>query len=236
MANQNPFAKATKESGSYVRMALAGPSGSGKTFTALKTAQGLGKTAFIDTEFGSARKYSDLFDFDVVELMSDYTTPNLLACIDAAVQHQYQCLIIDSFSHFWEGDKGTLEQADSASERMGGNKMQGWSVASPMWRKGLHGILGAPLHVIVCMRSKNNILMNQDPETGRTKVEVLGEKPIQRDGISYEFDLVGMLKNDSGNSIFSVSKSRCPELHGKEFSNAGAAELTPYFSWLGLIK
>ena len=62
------FAKATKEQ-AKLRLAIFGPSGSGKTFTSLRLATGIGgKIAFIDTERGSASKYSDRFEFDVLEL------------------------------------------------------------------------------------------------------------------------------------------------------------------------
>ena len=54
---------------SRLRLALAGPAGAGKTFTALKIGSTLangGKVALIDTEHGSADKYSDLWSFDRV--------------------------------------------------------------------------------------------------------------------------------------------------------------------------
>jgi ABC-type dipeptide/oligopeptide/nickel transport system ATPase component len=49
-------------------MALIGVAGSGKTYTALSIAKHLGKrVAVLDTERGSASKYSDVFEFDVME-------------------------------------------------------------------------------------------------------------------------------------------------------------------------
>lgn len=60
------FEKATKEK-AKLRAALFGPSGSGKTFSALRIATGLGrKIAVIDTERGRARKYADIFEFDLL--------------------------------------------------------------------------------------------------------------------------------------------------------------------------
>ena len=59
------FQRASKRS-ARLRMALIGVAGSGKTYTALNIAQNLGgPVAVIDTERGSASKYSDIFDFDV---------------------------------------------------------------------------------------------------------------------------------------------------------------------------
>lgn len=53
----------------FVKMALCGVSGSGKTYSALLLAQGLGgKIAMIDTENGSGELYSDLCEYDAVNL------------------------------------------------------------------------------------------------------------------------------------------------------------------------
>ena len=51
-------------------MALIGVAGAGKTYTALSIAHSISarKVAVVDTERGSASKYSDLFEFDVMEM------------------------------------------------------------------------------------------------------------------------------------------------------------------------
>ena len=68
----NLFQKATKEA-AKLRLAISGPSGSGKTYTSLLIAQELGsKIAYIDTEHGSASKYADLFQFDVINMEAPY--------------------------------------------------------------------------------------------------------------------------------------------------------------------
>ena len=66
------FKKATK-SQSKLRAAIFGASGSGKTYISRKIAKGFQNViqspiAVIDTERGSASKYADKFDFDVLEL------------------------------------------------------------------------------------------------------------------------------------------------------------------------
>ena len=95
------FKKATK-SQAKLRMAITGPSGSGKTYSALSIAAPLGHAAVIDTECGSASKYADLFDFDVLEL-SEYHPRNYIEAIKAACAAGYDVLIIDSLSHAWSG-------------------------------------------------------------------------------------------------------------------------------------
>ena len=97
--HQFQFRKAVKQD-AKLRLALCGPSGSGKTYTLLRLAAELGgPVAFIDTERGSARKYADLFDFDVLELAS-FDPLNLIKLIDQAAAAGYAVLCIDSLSHF----------------------------------------------------------------------------------------------------------------------------------------
>src|SRR5690625_2494356 len=112
----NLFKPATKTQ-SKLRMALIGPSGSGKTSTAPSLAQHLGeRIAVIDTERGSASKYSDIFSFDVLELES-FSPDRYLEGISAAAQAGYDVLIIDSLSHAWMGRDGVLEFVDKAAAR-----------------------------------------------------------------------------------------------------------------------
>lgn len=79
------FQKARK-SQAKARVANIGPSGSGKTLLGLFTGQKLGnKIAVIDTENGSASKYADRFDFDVLNL-DDFDPRTYIAALQAAVQ------------------------------------------------------------------------------------------------------------------------------------------------------
>ena len=76
-----PFQKAVKRD-AKLRFAVCGPSGSGKTYTLFKLATELGgPVALIDTERGSASKYADMFEFDVLELES-YDPQRLIEIID----------------------------------------------------------------------------------------------------------------------------------------------------------
>src|SRR5260370_25964695 len=101
------FRKAIKH-GAKLRLAVCGPSGSGKTYTLLKLATELGgPIAVVDTERGSASKYADLFEFDVMELGA-YNPLNLIEIIDAAAKAGYPVLCIDSLSHFCMRKDGKL--------------------------------------------------------------------------------------------------------------------------------
>src|SRR5712671_6598987 len=111
------FRRAVKHD-AKLRLAISGPSGSGKTYTMLKIASELGgPVALVDTEHGSASKYADLFEFDVLELDS-YDPGQLLKIIDQAAEAGFRALCIDSLSHFWMGKDGELEMVDRAARRM----------------------------------------------------------------------------------------------------------------------
>ena len=83
------FRKAIKRD-AKLRFAVCGPSGSGKTYTLLALAAELGgPIAVVDTEHGSASKYADIFEFDVLELDSDDPL-RLIEIIDYAVANHYR--------------------------------------------------------------------------------------------------------------------------------------------------
>ncbi len=226
--SSNPFKKATKE-GIFLRMALDGPPGSGKTMTALKCATEIGgKIAFIDTEHGSARRYADLFDFDHIAI-EDYSPDNYVRLIEAASAAGYTTVIIDSMSHAWSGKNGMIEQVDAATKRLkSGNSFQAWGEMRPMESTFWETILACPAHIIACFRTKQAYEVQS--ENGKMKPVKLGLAPIQREGIEYEFDIVGNLTID--NEV-TFAKTRCADLKNKLFKNPGKNMMDIIIPWLG---
>jgi hypothetical protein len=217
------FKRATKQA-ARGRIALAGPSGSGKTYTALLLAQGLGgPIAVIDTERGSASKYADIFEFDVVNMEPPYHPKRFIEGIDLAAKSGYKVLIIDSISHAWNGTGGLLEEVDKIAKRQraGGNSFAAWKDATPIQNAFIDAMTGAGLHLIVTMRSKQEYIMEQQERRGGRKVNVpkkVGMAPIQRDGVEYEFDL--FIEMDIEHTAM-VSKSRCPALADGVYNKPG---------------
>lgn len=204
------FAPATKKR-AKARVALEGPSGSGKTYTALRLATGLGeRIALLDTEHGSASKYADLFTFDTLAI-SAYDPKTLIEALAAAGAGGYDVFVVDSLSHFWMGIDGMLEQVDRAAKRSaGGNTFGGWKEVTPVERRMLDAMLAFPGHLIVTMRTKTEWVIEEN-DRGKKVPRKLGMKAVQRDGIEYEFDIVGDL--DQENNLV-ISKSRCASLSG----------------------
>jgi len=189
------FTKATRAA-AKLRLGLIGPAGSGKTMTALRIAHGLGgRVAVIDTERGSASLYSGErgLDFDVLELET-YEADKFIAAIGQAEQAGYSVLIIDSLSHAWAGKGGILEFVDNAAKRSGGGSFSGWRDATPRHNQLVDAILGAKLHIICTLRSKVEHVIEQ--VNGRTQVRKVGLQPVQRDGLEYEFTVVGDVTQD----------------------------------------
>jgi hypothetical protein len=137
------------------------------------------------------------------------------AIADAAEQH-INPLIVDSWSHFWEGVGGMLEQVDRATANAGRSDKfgSGWKEMRPVERRMVEAMLAYPGHLIVCLRAKQEYVLEKNLTSGKMEPKKIGMKPIQRDGIEHEFDVFGDM-SDGGH--LTVSKSRCPALTNAVF-------------------
>lgn len=201
------FAKAMRKQ-AKLRLALTGPSGSGKTYGALTIAKGLGgTTAVIDTEKGSASLYSDRFNFDVLELAPPFTPERFIEAIGAAQQAGYDNLIIDSITHEWSGTGGCLEMLDGlAKAKYRGNTWSAWSDITPRHNKFLDSILRSDMNIIATMRSKTETAQ-VDNGNGKKRVDKLGMKSEQRDGVEYEFTTVLDLNHETHTATASKDRT-----------------------------
>jgi len=200
------FKKAVKHE-RKLRLAFCGPAGSGKTLTALKVAKGLGgRIGVIDTEQGSAAIYADEFDFD--QLVLDSFAPKTYAEALKAAVGEFDVVIIDSLSHAWIGKDGALAMVDKAAAQSRNNSFSAWRNVTPQHNDMVTAILTAPFHVISTMRSKMDYVQEQD-NRGKTIIRKVGMAPVQRDGLEYEFDIVGDI--DQTHTL-TISKTRYASL------------------------
>lgn len=222
------FQKATKKQ-AKLRAAFFGPSGAGKTYTALSTGEGMladgQRMAAIDTERGSMSKYSDRFDFDVLEL-EDKSIAAYVTALKEAASHGYPVVIIDSLSHAWQQ---LLEEIDKlAKAKFRGNTWSAWSEGTPLQRQLIDAILSYPGHVIATMRSKTEWQTSQDGN-GKSRPVRVGLAPEQGKGVEYEFDLLLEISTDH---IANVIKDRTGKFQDQLIEKPGREFGTALAEWL----
>jgi len=221
------FTPATRTS-TKARIALSGPSGSGKTWTALTLAHALGdRIAVIDTERGSASKYAGVnnWAFDVVA-PGAFSPEALTGLLSEAGQEGYNVLVLDSWSHYWMGVDGMLEQVDRRAKN--GNNFSGWKEVRPDERRMIDALISYPGHVIVTLRVKTEYVIEEN-DRGKKVPRKVGLKPEQREGVEYEFDLVGDMDHEN---TLTVSKSRIPVLTHAVIKEPGAELGKAIRNWL----
>ena len=221
------FTKATKKN-AKLRLALVGPPGSGKTYTGIGLACCLGaRVAVIDTEHGSASKYADIFGFDVLELES-FAPQQYVDALAAAAKAGYEVVVVDSLSHAWTGKDGALEQVDRAAAKNSGNSFAAWRNVTPQHNSLVEAIIRSPLHVIATMRSKMEYVVEEN-ERGKKVPRRVGMAPVQREGLEYEFDIVGDMDNEN---TLVITKSRCPAVSGAVVRRPGKTFAEKLQAWL----
>lgn len=206
------------------KLSIAAARGGGKTYTGLEILSTLvgpeGRILGIDTERGSMRTYADLFRFSHLNWRPPYNPSELAATITDACG-EYDGILVDSVSHFWSRDGGTLDIAD--------NKFGGWKAARPAQEDLYEAIQGCTAHLIVTMRAKMDYAQRQ--ENGRTVIEPVGMAPVQDDGMEYEVNVA--LDMDLMHRI-TVTKSRTLAVPvGHTWAPGAAQELAKvYGEWL----
>jgi hypothetical protein len=177
-----------------LKIGLSGPSGAGKTYSALQLAYGItgdwSKVAVADTENKSALYYADLgpwhhIPFNPDEIEDGYHPLNWVKLIDwMASDRETEVLVLDSISHEWEGRGGCLEILEKINKGV-----SGWKTVTPLHNKFMDALRLSDIHIIACMRSKQEYAMEQN-EKGKVAPKKLGMKSIQREGADYEFGVV----------------------------------------------
>ncbi len=172
-----------------LRLGMSGPAGSGKTYSALLIAHGLGgPIGLIDTEHGSGDLYADLLPegYDVLQLTPPFTPARYIEAIHALEDAGVQTIIVDSLSHAWTGEGGSLDRHGKIADHSG-NSWQAWRQVTPEHNALVEAMLQSPCHVIATMRAKTEYVQEKDERTGRQVVRKIGLAPVMRDGIEYEF-------------------------------------------------
>lgn len=197
------------------RVGLYGVAGSGKTRTALELARGLvgpdGKISVADTEAEKALFYANDEAFSHLPINPPFSPIKVRQAIELAIKNEFDVIVIDSISHFWNGSGGVLSIVD--------NDKRGWAAGSPQHDLMVQAILTAQIDIVLTMRAKAETIM----EKGVPKK--VGMTYIQRaDSLEYEMDFIGYI--DLQSHAMKIEKQRgMPDLDGALVPLGGAREI-----------
>jgi hypothetical protein len=190
------FAPAVREQVSLL-IALAGASGSGKTKSALRLAEGIspsGKIAFVDTEARRGLHYADQHRFLHADMRPPFKPARFVEAITAAEAAGAEVVILDSFSHEYDGEGGIIDWADALAES--GTKAPGnWKEPKLAHKRMMNALLQCRATLIFCLRADEKIEIVR--EGGRTQVRPLGWMPICEKRFMYEMTASFTLSPDS---------------------------------------
>lgn len=196
--------KQSKRQNVKLRLGISGASGFGKTHSALLLAFGMtqdwSKVAVIDTENSSASLYSDLGNFNVLDLKAPYNPERYIEAIELCEKSNMEVIIIDSITHEWNGTGGCLQ----IHEQLGG-RFQDWGKVTPRHQAFIDKILQSSCHIITTTRRKIDYSLDIG-SNGKTKVVKHGTKEITREGFEYELTVNFELVNDQ--HLAKASKDR----------------------------
>lgn len=196
--------KQSKKQNIKLRIGISGASGFGKTYSSLLLAYGItqdwNKIAVIDTENSSASLYSDLGNFNVVDLQAPYSPERYIEAIELCEKANMEIIIIDSISHEWNGTGGCLQ----IHENYGG-RFQDWAKVTPRHQAFIDKILQSTSHIITNTRRKTDYSLDTG-SNGKTKVVKHGTKEVTREGFEYELTLNFEIVNDK--HLAKASKDR----------------------------
>jgi len=212
------FRPAVREQVSLL-VGLAGASGSGKTMSALRLARGFspsGKIAFIDTEARRGLHYADQFEFLHADMRPPFEPAAFISGIKAAEQAGADVIVIDSFSHEYDGEGGIMDWADRLAES--GVKSPGnWKEPKMAHKRLMQAILQCRASLIFCLRADEKIEIVR--ENGRTQVKPLGWMPICEKRFMYEQVVSFTLTPDAPGRINYALPHKCQEQHRGIFAD-----------------
>jgi hypothetical protein len=186
--------------GMHLLIQLFGPSECGKTLTGLYLARGIanalagrdGVVGAMDTE-GRARMFSDKIPggFKVGELTRPFSPSRYLEGIDLFMRFGVDVLMIDSFSHVWEGIGGVLDQAEQ-NEMNGRKGLAKWSKPKRDYNRMVSMLLTTRIPLIFCSRAKQPIKIEMGRKNGRDVEEWIPQpwEPIQDKRLKFDMTIV----------------------------------------------
>lgn len=196
---------------SKLSVAVYAPSGAGKTTAALKLAMGIRDQLypgedlkkiglFIDTERRSSTKAvgrrvggETLEPMELYAFEPPYDITVLAELLQYAADKGKKIVVIDSYTAFWSGCQGILEEVADLEVQLGNSKKAygAWSERSIITKKNILKNLmsNSQLHIICCLRAKTEYVMELNAR-GKMQPKAIGLKEDTQADVRYEFDTV----------------------------------------------
>lgn len=193
-------------------LSMAGVTNSGKTLSSLLIAYGMMKEAYpelsesdvwrkigvVDTEHERAALYENrefhgvrIGPFIHLKFPPPYSTERYQGAVEALKERGVELVIVDSLSHNWNGEGGTLSKHGS----MSGNSFQNWNKLQSETTELVNVMTRNNIHLIATMRVKTEYVMELN-DKGKQQPRKVGLKPIQKDDVDYEFTTQFMIDAD----------------------------------------
>ena len=220
MANMFEF-EDMERSQSKLSVAVYAPSGAGKTTAALKLAKGIQEQLypeeslkdiglFIDTERRSSTKAvgrrvggETLEPLELYAFEPPYDIFRLAELVDYAITKRHKkIIVVDSYSAFWSGYQGILENVAELVIKLGeAKKMYGaWSEKEIIHKKNIlkNLMTNSEAHIIMCFRAKTEYVIETNAR-GKNVPKAIGLKEDMQADVRYEFDAVLSLDKETHN-------------------------------------
>lgn len=199
--------KPASREGAHLLISLTAPSGGGKTHGAIVLARGLvgehGRIGFLDTESGRGKFNAGLTRYEHADLTPPFSPQRYREAVGEFVASKVDALIIDSFSHEWEGIGGCHEIADAT----GRDGLLKWAAAKAQHKKLMNDLLQAPIHIILCLRARERFVQVPDPDKkGKQMIVSAGWHEITERNVIFEMTVSILLLTPTQASL-----TKCPD-------------------------
>lgn len=210
-----------ERSQSKLSVAVYAPSGAGKTTAALKIAKGIQEQLypdenlkdiglFIDTERRSSTKAvgrrvggETLEPLELYAFEPPFDIYKLADLIEYAItKRKKKIIVVDSYTAFWSGYQGILENVAELDVKLGeAKKMYGaWSEKDIINKKNVlkNLMTNSEAHVIMCFRAKTEYVIETNAR-GKNVPKAVGLKEDMQADVRYEFDAVLSIDKETHN-------------------------------------
>ena len=191
---------------------LQGYGGGGKTYTAMQIAAELAQgapIAVIDSEH-KARQYKRFFPNIQPILLEEYSSASFNEAIDMALTINPAVIIVDSYTHAWNGKGGVLSEVAKKEAQAGrANKVNFYQEPKERNVAVLERLQKLPQHVLVTIRARDKVKIDKDAD-GKTIITTLTGQPVQDKEIKFPFDFV--FRTEDAGKVIVCTKTHASDI------------------------